>query len=454
MKNCIWILSFIIIFCWQKSSGQDVQDIKKWTLEDCIDYAVTNNISLKRQTLLTEASEANLFKSKMDFLPTLNFGSDAQMGFGRSIDPVTNLITFKQNISNSYALSTRLNLFNGFANLNTTIANKFMYMAGMEAEKIARNTLIIEILGQYYQVLYARGIEEASKMQVDLSEKQHFRITKMVGTGKEALSKQYEIESQLSNDKLSYTIAHNNANKAITTLKQMLRIEPGTDFDIIVPDLSKLPITDNVLKVDSIYQIASQTLPRLKAIEYELKANHKQISAAKGNLAPSLSVGGTVYTGYYKVISDDATDQVSFTSQLKNNNSQAIYFSLNIPILNNFVTGHSIKTAKIRKNDTALRLELEKNNLYTEIENACLDYTRGKDEFLAAKASLEYNNKSFNAVEKKFESGLVDVTDYSAAKTTLFRAEAEALRTKLQMLIRKLTISFYTTGEFENLIFN
>ncbi|MCX6303307.1 MAG: TolC family protein [Bacteroidia bacterium] len=243
MKNCISILFLIIIFCWQKSSGQVVQDIKKWTLEDCIDYAVTNNISLKRQTLLTETSEANLFKSKMDFLPTLNFGSDAQMGFGRSIDPVTNLITFKQNISNSYALSTRLNLFNGFATLNTTIANKFMYKAGMEAEKIARNTLIIEILGQYYQVLYARGIEGASKMQVDLSEKQHFRITRMVGTGKEALSRQYEIESQLSNDKLSYTIAHNNASQALTTLKQMLRIEPGTDFDILIPDLSDLPIT-------------------------------------------------------------------------------------------------------------------------------------------------------------------------------------------------------------------
>ncbi len=80
--------------------------------------------------------------------------------------------------------------------------------------------------------------------------------------------------------------------------------------------------------------------------------------------------------------------------------------------------------------------------------------SRGKDEYLAAQANLEFNNKSFNAVEKKFESGLVDVTDYSAAKTTLFRAEAEALRTKLQMVIRKLTINFYTTGEYENIIFN
>jgi outer membrane protein len=450
MKIRIFILSFLLASCLQVVSGQD----NKWTLEDCINYAVTNNLSLRRQQLQTETYETNLLKSRLDYLPSLNFRSNAQLGFGRSIDPVTNLITFKQNISNSYTLSTSLNVFDGFATLNTAAANKFMYKAGLESELIARNTLILEILGQYYQVLYYRGIEEASRMQMELSEKQNFRVSRMVETGKEALSRQYEMESRLSDDRLSYTIAHNNASQAVTTLKHMLQLSQETDFDVLIPDLSRVPVADIDYSIDSVYKTASETLPRLKAIEYELEANRKQISAAKGNLSPKISVGGAVYTGYYKVISEDATDQVSFSNQLKNNNSQAIYFSLDIPIFNNFSIGQSIKTAKIRKTDTALRLELEKNNLYTEIENACLDYARGKDEYLAAQANLEYNNKSFEAVEKKFEQGLVDVTDYSASKTNLFRAEAEALRTKLQMMIRKLSISFYTSGEYEKVIFN
>jgi len=104
--------------------------------------------------------------------------------------------------------------------------------------------------------------------------------------------------------------------------------------------------------------------------------------------------------------------------------------------------------------DAALRLEQEKNNLYTEIENACLNFNRGKDEFLAAVSNLEYNKKSYNAVEKKFESGLVNVTEFSVANTSLFKADTEALRTKLQLLIRKLAIQFYSTGEYENLINN
>ncbi len=452
MKKRIWIISFIFIFPWLFCYGQEVQ---KWTMDDCINYAVENNIGLKRQKLQTDNYEANLLKSKFDFLPSLNFGSDAQVGFGRSINPVDNTITFEQNISNSYAVRTNLNLFNGLSLLNTMNANKYMYMAGIETEKVVKNTLILEILGQYYQVIYARGLEEVARMQMELSEKQHFRILKMVETGREALSRQYEMESQLSDDRLSYTIARNNANQAVTTLKQMLQLSPETKFDVEIPDLTNLTITDESFNADSIYEIAAMTLPRLKAIEYELEANRKQISAAKGNLIPSISVGGAIYTGYYKVISEDiVVEQQSFKDQLRNNNSQAIYFSLNIPLFNNYTIARNIRTARIRRDDASLKLEQEKNNLYIEIENACLNYVRGKDEFIAAQANLDFNRRSFESVEKKFESGLVDVTDYSAAKTALFRAEAEALRTKLQMMIRKLTISFYITGEYEKIIFN
>jgi outer membrane protein len=438
------VVLLIIITGFSEISAQ----VKKWTLEECINYAVTNNIGLQRQRLQTEVSGVNLTKSKMDVLPSLNMGSDASIQFGRSIDPRTNGVTFSQNLRNGYDISSNLTLFNGFAIMNTISANKFMHKAGLETEKVTRNTLIVDIMGQYYMVLYTKGLENASKMQLDLSEKQLFRIGKMVETGKEAESKQYEIESRVSADRLSYTVAQNSANQALTTLKQMLQLSPGTEFDILMPDFNLIILPDLSFNTDSIYSIASQTLPRLRAIEFELKASKKQVAAARGRLSPSVSIGGSVFTGYYTAIGDTST--ASFSTQLNNNFGQAVFASLNIPIFNNYSTSRSIKLAKINQKDKALRLELEKNNLYTEIENACLNYNRGKDEFSAATANFEFNKKSFNAVEKKFESGLVDVTDYSAAKTTLFSAETEALRTKLQLLIRKLTIEFYSTGEYVN----
>jgi outer membrane protein len=388
----------------------------------------------------------------MNLLPNLNAQSNLQVANGRSIDQ-SNSIAFNKNLTNTLGVGSNIVLFNGFTELNTIAANKFMLKAGLEFEKIVRNSLIADILGQYYEVLYDRGLESASKMQLDLSEKQVFRITKMVETGKEALAKQYEIESQYSSDKLSYTIAHNNASQAITTLKQMLQLEPGTEFDIVTPDLNSTLITDNSFSTDSVYTLAAQNLPRLKEIEFELTASKKQIAAARGNLAPRLTANGQIGSYYYNVLNaGDGVTQNSYSRQINGNLSKQVQLTLNIPIFNNFVTYRNIKAAKIRKNDNELRLELEKNNLYTDIENACLNYNRGKDEFTAANANFFYNTQSFASVEKKFEAGLVDVTDYSLAKTTLFKAETEALRTKLQLLIRKLTIQFYSTGEYENLV--
>lgn len=433
------------------SPGLFAQEIS-WTLGDCVTYAIENNIELKRQKLQTETAGVNLVKSKLDMLPSLNFGSDAQLGFGRSIDPVTNLITFEQNFSNSYFLNSSIEIFNGFTTLNTISANKFMMKAGLENEKIAKNQLILDITTQYFQSLYAKGVERASKVQLDLSERQLFRITRMVETGKEAVSKQYEMQSRASADKLNYTIAQNNTSQALTTLKQMLQLEEGTAFDIIQPDLDTIMTTAPDYDTDSIFSIASNILPRLKAIEFELEASKKQVSAAKGSFSPSLEVGGTVYTGYYQRLTEGTATQGSFSDQLKNNNSQALYLSLAIPIFNNYVTGRNVKLARIRMNDTQLKLELEKNNLYSEVENACLDFNRGVDENAAAVANLAFNKKSFAAVEKKFESGLVDVTDYSAAQVTLFRAETETLRTKLQLIFRKITIDFITTGDYEYII--
>ena len=452
MKRLIYLIILTASIISQELTAQE----KKWTLEDCINYAITNNINLQRQKLLTESAEVNYLKARMDILPNLNLGADANLGFGRSINPVTNLYTFKQNFGNQYSANSQVDLFRGLVNLNTISANKFLYKAGVESEKIAQNTLVVDILGQYYQVIYTKGLEEASKMKLEQSEKQLFRIRKTVETGKEAVSKQYEMESRASADRLDYTIAQSSAEQALTTLKQILQLESDIDFDVIMPELDKLIITDSDYEPDSVYRIASEVLPRLRAIEYDLQATKRQYAASKGYVAPRLTAGGTLYTGYYKVVNDTETglEQDSFTTQLKNNNSQGLWVSLSIPIFNNYTTGRNIKIARIRMDDAALRLQLEKNNLYTEIENACLDFNRGKDEFMAAASNLEFNKKSFSAVEKKFESGLVDVTDYSAAKTTLFTAETELLRTKLQVLIRKLTIQLYSTGDYQNLIYN
>ena len=449
MKKTILIMTLLIILGFRELSSQ----VKKWTIQDCINYAIENNIGLQRDKLQTRSYEADLVKSKMDLTPTLNLASNNMMTFGRSVNPVDNSITLSQSITNSYGIQSDLNLFNGFITLNTIAANKFMVKAGLEMEKITRNRLVVDILGQFYQILYAKGLEDAAKMQLDLSEKQLFRVSKMVETGREAVSKQYELESRVSADRLAYVTAQNTTSQAITTMKQMLQLEPGTEFDILLPDLDQIIIQDVTFSTDSVYALAAEVLPRLKEITYELNAAKKQLAASRGYNYPKLTTSGLIGTGYYKTIGSESP-AASYRDQLKNNNEQRIYLTLSIPIFNRYSAARSVKLAKLKRDDTQLRLELEKNNLYSEIENACLNYNRGRAEYEASRDNLSYNHKSFTSVEKKFESGLIDVTDYTVAKTTLFSAETEALRTKLQLLVRKLAVELYSTGEYENLVLN
>ncbi len=447
MKRMVFAVILVSTFLCTGSFAQ-----KSWTLDDCITYAVSNNIQVKRQLLATESQKADYTKSKLNMLPNLNFSSDGNLGFGRSIDPVTNLITFHENMSNSYSLSSSLNLFSGISAINTLEANKYMVRAGLESEKIVINELVINILGAYYQVLYAKGLENSAKAQLSQSEKQLFRIKVNVETGKEAVSKQYEMESRVSEDKLNYTIAANSTSQAVTALKQILELEPGSHFEVQMPSFDTVLITDDQYRPDSVFNVASLVLPRLKEINYELRASEKQIAAAMGGILPKLVVGGSIYTGYYEILGAGATGQESFSTQIRNNNSQSIFARLQVPIFNNYTYARNIKLAKIKKNDTELKLELERNTLYTDIENACLNYDRGKDEYLAALSNFEYNKKSWEVLKKKFEAGLIDVTDYSSASMNLFKAETEAVRTRLQLMIRRIIIRFYSTGDYRSVL--
>src|SRR5664280_3401786 len=142
MKRIYLIISLLLVYCFQEISAQ----VKKWTLEDCINYAVTNNIGLQRQRLLTLSTKEDLLASRMNLLPNLNAGSQFYLANGRSIDQ-TNAIVFNKNMTNTLGVFSNIVLFSGFTEINTIAANKFMLKAGVESEKITRNTLIADIIG-------------------------------------------------------------------------------------------------------------------------------------------------------------------------------------------------------------------------------------------------------------------------------------------------------------------
>ncbi|MGM0666117.1 MAG: TolC family protein [Bacteroidota bacterium] len=421
---------------------------EKWTLGECLDYALENNIALKRSKIITERNESNLLTRKLELLPDLRLQSSGSMNFGRSVDPETNTITFNQNISNYYYLGTGISVFNGFAKLNRISAARFMQLSSQQAEEEQKNLLALDIVNSYYAALMAKGTVKTAAEQLDVSKAQLHKTKVLVETGAESRTTLLEIQSQLSNDKLLLSQARTNAGIAMEQLRLLLQLEPGIPFEIVDNEESVIVRTDESVDTDSIYNKSLGLLPRIKTLELQKSARQKELSVARGLSVPELSLYAGWRTGYYNAMVT-GEDPTPFMEQVRNNTNQNIGLSLNIPLFNNWYNRNNRKQASLDLKDAELQLQNEKNALYNEVSKACFELVSVKDEYLAARDNLEYNKLSFEAVSKKFDTGLASATEFAEAKKSLFAAEINLLSAELQYILKETTVNFYLTGRWE-----
>jgi len=438
----------IILFILLQTTIISAQD--NWSLQDCIDYAVENNIALKRQQIQTETYRADRKLSKANLLPNLNFSSQANMNFGRSVDPVTNTITFNQNIGNSFSIGSGVTVFNGFALMNRVSAAKFLYMMGVELQEQQEDLILLDIINAYYEILMARGVVQTATDQLKVAEQQLHRVEVLVRTGSENRTTLLEMQSQVSGDRLLLTQAVNNASIGLEKLRSLLQLEPGVDFNVedrLVPPTVIDNQTNN--SADSIYSVAQDILPVINALDYKMIARKKELKAAIGEATPKLSLYAGWSTGYFDA-KMEGVETTPYLDQLKNNNSQYVQASISIPIFNRWYNGRNINRARLNLEDTQLELEQEKNSLYQQINSACLELEAINDEYLAAKDNFEFSTQTFNAIEKKFQLGMANATEYSEARRQRFSAEVNLLKAELQYELKSMTINFFLTGEWTN----
>ncbi len=446
MMKYISIVILIILKELLLLPGLEAQDA--WSLEQCLVFAEENNIALKRSAITKDRRKSELQTRKLELLPDLRLQSQASMNFGRSVDPETNTITFNQNITNYYYLGTDITIFNGFAQLNRISAARYLHLSCKEAEEEEKNLLALDIINAFYQTLMAKGTVQSAAEQVEVSRAQLHKTEVLVKTGAESRTTLLEIQSQLSNDRLLLSQAKTNAGIALENLRLLLQLEPVGPFDIQEPNEAILVRAENSLNPDSIYNTSKDLLPRIKTLELQTEARKKELAALKGLTIPELDVFAAWRTGYYDAMVA-GENPTPFVEQLRNNTNQYVGISLNIPIFNNWYSRNSIKQAKLGLKDSELQLQQEKNILYNEVNKACFELISVKDEYLSAIDNLEYNKLSFEAVSKKFETGLASATEFAEAKKALFAAEINLLSAELQYKLKEITVNFYMTGEWE-----
>jgi outer membrane protein len=446
MRGVLTITIIIIFKTVVFTSALSAQEL--WTLEECLAYAEENNIALKRGLITSDKMLSDLQTRRFELLPDLQLQSQGSMNFGRSVDPETNTITFNKNITNYYYLGTGATVFNGFAQLNRISAARYLHLSGKQAEEQQKNLLALDIVNAYYSALMAKGTVKSAVEQVEVSKQQLHKTEVLVETGAESRTTLLEIQSQLSNDKLLLSQANTNAGIALETLRLLLQLDPGEPFDIDENTDIMIVNTDGQVDADSVYSNSKEILPRIKSLQLQTEARKKELAAAKGLSSPELEVFAGWRTGYYDAMVP-GEDPVPFAEQLRNNTNQYVGVSLNIPIFNNWYNRNNIKKAKLDLKDSELELMQEQNALYNEVSKACFELISVKDEYLSAVDNLEYNELSFEAVSKKFETGLASATEFAEAKKALFAADINLLSAQLQYKLKEMTVNFYITGRWE-----
>ena len=416
---------------------------KMWSLDECIQYALKNNLDIASKEISTASDKEQFSQSKRNLLPSVNAGSNYNINFGKSVDPNTNDVTYNSFASNTYGLNSSLTLFNGFVKKNTIDYNRFSYLAGMAEETALKNQIAFDVMNAFHNSLYYKGLLEIVKQQKELSELNLQKVKKEVEVGMSAKTDILEIEARLADEESLVIRTENNLNAALLELKRImhfpasekLNLEEVTDKDMI-----QSAIFENA---DSVYQLAIQHLPEVRAKNQQLKAVEKTLAIAKGYLYPSVSVSGSYNTGFYETRTDDNGNTISYSDQLKNNASQNIGFSLSVPLFNRWYTRSEIKLYRLNLEKQKVDLENYKNQLYYEIESYCQELSAISAEYLQAKKQTESNELAFEVAEKKKEQGMINILDFYTSKNLLSNAQSELLRTKLMYLLKRKTIDFY-----------
>lgn len=444
MRKKILILS-ILIWCIGYANAQ-----KKWSLEECINYAFENNIQIKQSQINTETNKVDLLQKKMNILPSISASSSHMINYGNKFDIYTNLYTKGTVKSDNFSLSSNMNLFSGFQQINSIKQSAYELKASKYNSDKIRNDMAIAITGYYLQILYSKELVDVAKEQVKITHQQIDRTKKLVEAGTLAKGSLLDIQSQSATEELNLINAQNQLNMAYLDLIQLLDLKSTDDFEILEPDIN---IEKNLIidKTNKIYSSAVNIMPEIKSAEFYLKSYQKSVDIAKGARYPSLSLFASLETRYSdanKITNVPITDPnfgkvISFNDQIDNNLFKYLGVSLSIPIFNKYNTTSNIKKAKLAANNAEYSLQLKKNQLFKDIEQAHADALAAFKQFEAYEKSLKAFEESFHYAQQKFNIGMLNSVDYNISKNNFAKAKSNLIQAKYNYLFKIKILDFY-----------
>ncbi len=407
---------------------------KKWTLEECINTALTNNLNIQQQKLVVKSKQINYQQSKNNLLPNFNANVGQTATFGRSLTSQNNYEN-TNSLNTSFSLTTNLLLFDGLKMKYDIEARKKELLKAQSDNKIIEKEIILNVTIVFLQVLQTKELVKNAKEQITITEENINKTEELIQLGKLAEGEIYQLQAQLAKEELHRIKVENQLRLSLLNLSQILNLEENTTKIMDISEPSNLFSKKlELLSVKKIYTKVLQNHPEIKSAEYQLQADKSNIKIAKSYYIPRLNLNVNWQTAYYNIY--NKSNNIPFEKQLNNNSQTNIKLTLSIPIFNRLEVRNNIKKATISQDKTKLKIETVKKELRKKIEQYYLNAVLSKKRWEVAQKLVKANQTTYLFAMQKLAAGKINQYEVNIAKNNLSKAISEQTQAKYEYIFR------------------
>lgn len=437
-------LCYIFLFCASSLWAQT----KKWTLQECIAYALENNISIQQSELDRQAAEISKKDALGDFLPNLSVNMRHSWNTGLNTNPVTNTNVTATTQNTNFGIGANVLLYNGMQNIYRLHKSNLEILANQYQLANIKDNISLMVCNSFLQILFNKESLKNLETQYNLTKQSLQRTEKLVASGVSPEGDLLDVEATLANQEQQIVQMKNNLLVSKLTLANVLVLDDALSFDI-ADNFSQVPMDSKT--PNSPQQIFSEALKfrnEIKISEVAIEMREKDVKIAKGNYLPTLSGSFGFNTNYFN---SELLNLPGFSTQIDDNKGHSFGLNLSIPIFNRFKTSNGVKRSKIMLKKAKLELKDSKADLKDKIYQAYADKEGAFKTYMAALKTAKARKEAYTYAKEKHEVGLLNSFDLSQMQTNLENAETEVIRAKYDCIFKIKILEFYFGVPIDNI---
>ena len=417
---------------------------QKWTLQQCIEYALQNNISLQKSRLTKRSATEDLRQSEAALLPSLSASTNQSVGYrpwtNSGVATVTNgtvsTSVNKTYYNGSYGLNASWTVWNGNRNRNQVKLNRLAEQQAELDSAYTANSIQEQIAQLYVQILYLSEAIGVNEQSLEASKMNEQRGQTMLEVGKMSKADLAQLTAQRATDEYNLVNAQSNLANYKLQLKQLLEITDA-DFDVAVPEASDELALEEIPSLPAVYEAALAHRPEIANSRLSIQSSDVQLAVAKAQGLPTISMTGGLGT------STNSLSNNGWGNQMKTNLDASIGASVSIPIFDGRQTRTAVNKAKLQQEQALLDLQDQQKKLYSTIEGYWLDANTNQQKFRAALLNVESEQQSYELLSEQFRLGLKNIVELMNGKTNLLQAQQNKLQSKYTTILNIQLLKFY-----------